>query len=54
MADYRIITDSTTDLNAEIVKELGVIVAPLHFTIDGKTYANYPDERELSSPDFLN
>ncbi len=52
MADYRIITDSTTDLNAEIVKELGVIVAPLHFTIDGKTYANYPDERELSSPEF--
>ncbi len=52
MADYRIITDSTTDLSEEMVKELDVQVVPLHFTIDGKTYGNYPDERELSSTEF--
>lgn len=52
MADYKIITDSTTDLPAELVKELELHIIPMHFTIDGKDYANTPDERDLSSRDF--
>ncbi len=52
MSDYVIITDSSADLPDSIVKELGVEVLPLAFTIDGKTYLNYPDNREMT-PDEL-
>lgn len=52
MSDYVIITDSSADLPDHIVKELQIEVLPLTFTIDGKTYLNYPDNREMS-PDEL-
>lgn len=52
MADYKIITDSTTDLSPQLVKELELHIIPMHFTIDGKDYINTPDERDLSSRDF--
>lgn len=47
MSDYMILTDSSADLSAEMVRELEVAVLPLRFTIGGKTYANYPDSREM-------
>lgn len=54
MADYRIFTDSTTDLPADLADELELTVLPLSFTIDGKTYKNYLDGREMSARDFYN
>lgn len=47
MSDYIILTDSSADLSAEMVKELGLDVLPLRFTIQDKTYHNYPDNREM-------
>lgn len=51
---YIIITDSTTDLPNEFVKENGIEVIPMHFQLDDIEYVNYLDERELSSKDFYN
>ena len=35
MPDYVILTDSSADLSAEMVREAGVTVLPLSFTIQG-------------------
>ena len=43
MPDYVILTDSSADLSAEMVREAGVTVLPLSFTIQGETYENTPD-----------
>ena len=47
MSDFVIVTDSSADLPASLVQELGVEVLPLSFTVQGKTYQNYPDGREM-------
>ncbi len=52
MKEYVLITDSSCDLSDAMVKALELEVLPLAFTIDGKTYRNYPDNREMS-PDEL-
>ncbi|MEG2098041.1 MAG: DegV family protein [Pseudoflavonifractor sp.] len=52
MSEYIILTDSSADLTAELVKELGVEVLPLTFTIKGETHANYPDNREMDPKKF--
>jgi len=52
MSDYRIITDSTSDLPASLVRELELHVIPMLYTVDGRDYLNTPDERFLSSHDF--
>lgn len=52
MKKYIIITDSTTDLPESYARESGIKVVPLGFSIDGKNYKNYLDNRELSSKDF--
>ena len=52
MSNYKIVTDSTTDLSAEMVENLGLHIIPMHYTIDGRDYINTPDERDLSSHDF--
>ena len=52
MSDYVIVTDSSADLPASLVQELGVEVLPLSFTIQGKTYHNYPDDREMDPKVF--
>ena len=52
MSDFIILTDSSADLSAEMVREAGVTVLPLSFTIQGKTYRNYPDNREMDLPLF--
>ena len=49
---YRIITDSTGDLPAELVRNLQLTVIPMEFTIDGKSYRNYPDGHEMSAKAF--
>lgn len=52
MPDYKIITDSTSDLPASLVQELELHVIPMLYTVGGKDYLNTPDERFLSSHDF--
>ena len=52
MNNYVIITDSSCDLPDSMVKELELEVLPLAFIMDGKTYRNYPDNREMSPDEF--
>ena len=52
MGEYVILTDSSADLSAELVAELGVEVIPLSFTMEDKTYFNYPDNRDIDPADF--
>ena len=52
MSDFVIVTDSSADLPASLVQELGVEVLPLSFTVQGKTYHNYPDDREMDPKVF--
>ena len=52
MSDFVIVTDSSADLSAEMVAELGLEVLPLSFTVQGKTYHNYPDDREMDPKVF--
>ncbi len=47
MSDFVILTDSSADLGAELVRELDVQVLPLGFVLDDHTYYNYPDNREM-------
>ena len=54
MNNYVIITDSSCDLPDSLVKELELEVLPLAFIMDGKTYRNYPDNREMSPEEFYN
>ena len=50
--DYVILTDSTTDISQEIADEIDVKVWPMQFELDGLTYRNFPDEREMKSDEF--
>lgn len=52
MNDYVIVTDSSADLTEEWVRELEVQVIPLTFIMDGKSYLNYPDNREMAPDEF--
>ena len=52
MGEYVILTDSSADLTAELVAELGVEVIPLSFTMEDKTYYNFPDNRDIDPADF--
>ena len=53
MKTFQIITDSSCDLPQELADKLELLVLPLHFTIGGKTYANYLDGREIGFHDFF-
>lgn len=44
---YQIITDSSCDLPQELADAYGLIVLPLSVTVDGITYKNYLDGREI-------
>lgn len=52
MDNYVIISDSTCDLTQKMVDEIDVEVLPLTFSICGKEYKNYLDEREFQLDDF--
>lgn len=47
MSEYVIVTDSSADLSAAEVKELELQVIPLKFTLNGVTYSDYPDNRDM-------
>ena len=52
MSNYVIVTDSCCDLPAAMIEEMGLPVIYLNVLVDGKTYTNYPDWREISAKDF--
>jgi len=52
--DYVIFTDSCSDLTVEQIKTMGVSVIPLSVELEGKSYFNYPDERDISFQTFYN
>lgn len=52
MRNYVIVTETTTDLPDEIVKDLDIRVIPMAFELNGKSYYNYLDERELDIHEF--
>ena len=52
MSNYVIVTDSCSDLPAAMIEEMGLPVIYLNVLVDGKTYTNYPDWREISAKDF--
>ena len=49
---YVILTESSCDLTPELVDQAGAEVLPLNFTMEGKNYPHYPDERAMSIPEF--
>lgn len=52
MRDFVILTDSCCDFTAQMVEELELSVLPLSFTMEGKEYFNYPDNRDIQPGDF--
>lgn len=50
--NYVVMTDSSADLNAALVEQLGLDVIPLSVNVGAQSFLNYPDEREISSTDF--
>lgn len=44
---FVLLTDSSADLSAEMVRELDVQVLPLTFTLNETNYCNYPDNRDM-------
>lgn len=52
MKDFKIFTDSTADLPNDFVQQYDITVIPTDVTIKGKTYLDFPDERELKKTDF--
>ena len=52
MRDYVIVTDSSCDLHSDMAQELELLVLPLTVLLDGNSYYNYLDGREISFADF--
>ncbi len=52
MSSYVILTDSSADLSAGKVQELGLEVLPLTFHINNRDYRNYPDNRDMDPKKF--
>lgn len=49
---YKIITDSSCDFTQELADKLELTVLPLSVTVDGKTYHNYLDGREIGFKEY--
>ena len=52
MPDYKIITDSTTDLTVELIKELDLHIIPMTYTIGDKDYVDLAENPELTPHEF--
>lgn len=52
MEKYIILTDSSCDLPAKLVEDLGIAVVPLSVRLGDTEYMNYLDEREIAFSDF--
>lgn len=53
MSEFAIVTDSSCDLPAGLASELGLEALPLVFTVGGKEYRNFLDEREMPIHSFF-
>ena len=54
MANYVILTDSSSDLTPVLVEETGVKSLALSFLLDGKSYKNTPDGSDIPFDVFYN
>ncbi len=52
MKNYVIITDSSCDLSQTMVEKLGITVLPLSVLMEGESYYNYSDNREIEPKNF--
>ena len=52
MSNYCIVTESTTDLSAQIAERFDISVIPMRFRVGDTDYLNYTDNRELSPKEF--
>lgn len=52
MAEYQIITDSTTDISPEMIAELDLQVIPMCYMLEGRTYHNIPGGGEMTDHEF--
>ncbi len=52
MAEYQIVTDSTTDISPNMIAELGLHVIPLCYIMEGKTLHNIPGGGEMDEHTF--
>lgn len=52
MHDFIILTDSSADLGNDLAQQLGVEVIPLTFMMEGASYRNYPDNRDMDPHAF--
>lgn len=52
MKDYILVSDSTADLPADIVKQLDVCILPFSYSIEDEVYLYYLDERDGDIRDF--
>ena len=52
MSEYVIFTDSSADFEQKMVEELGIEVLPLSFNMDGKTYQDWADNRDIDPAEF--
>lgn len=53
MSEYILFTDSSCDLPQKLAEEMQLYVQPLTVYLDGKSYKNYLDEREISYDAFF-
>ena len=54
MADYIILTDSASDINAEQSKEWNVPIISMTYLLNDKVFVNNPDHSEYPIPEFYN
>lgn len=54
MSNYVIVTESTTDLSAQMIKEFEIIVLPLNFTMENETYVDTVGDDGLNPVEFYN
>lgn len=52
MREFVLFTDSCADLDPKMYQDLEVECQPLSFNLDGTTYVNWPDGRDISFADF--
>ena len=52
MQPYVIFTESTGDLTPALIEQAGLQVLPMNFNLDGQSYLDYPDGREINSHTF--
>jgi len=52
MKEYILVSDSTCDLPAEIIKELGINILPFSYSINDEVFNYYLDERDGNISDF--